>query len=60
MDNNVVATLNLSVPVGTQMTNAYLVTQIKAQGYEPQAGIYGDALNATAESGKTYNLTAEL
>ncbi len=60
MDNNVVATLNLSVPIGTQMTNSYLITLIKEQGYEPQAGIYGDALNSTAESGKTYNLIAEL
>ena len=60
MNEEVVATLSFTVEADTEMTWEYLVAQIKAKGYEPKAGIYGDAVGAVAESGKTYSITAEL
>ncbi len=60
MNEEVVATFSFTVESGTEMTWEYLVTQIKAKGYEPMAGIYGDGVGAVAESGKTYSITAEL
>lgn len=60
MNDEVVDTLSLTVPVGTEMTWEYLITQIKNNGYEAMAGVYGDAVGATAEAGKSYNVTAEL
>ena len=60
MDENVVATLDLTVNAGTEMTWEYLVSLIKQNGYEPKAGVYGDGVGAVAESGTTYTFTAEL
>lgn len=60
MDENVVATFSFTVEADTEMTWEYLVTQIKSKGYEPKAGIYGDAVGAVAQSGGNYNITAEL
>ena len=60
MNEEVVANLSFTVEADTEMTWEYLVSQIKAKGYEPKAGIYGDAVDAVAESGKTYSITAEL
>lgn len=60
MNENVVDTLTLTIPDGTEMTWEYLVALIKENGHEPKAGIYGDAVGAVAESGKTYKITAEL
>lgn len=60
MNEDVVATFSFTVEAGTEMTWEYLVTQIKAKGYEPMAGIYGDAVDAVAESGTFYTITAEL
>ena len=60
MNEEPVATFSLTVEAGTEMTWEYLVSQIKAKGYEPKAGIYGDAVDAVAEAGKIYSITAEL
>ncbi len=60
MNEDVVATFSFTVEAGTEMTWEYLVAQIKNKGYEPKAGIYGDAVGAVAESGTTYTITAEL
>lgn len=60
MNEDVVDSFTLSVPADTEMTWEYLVSQIKAKGHEPKAGIYGDAVGAVAEAGKTYSITAEL
>ena len=60
MNGDVADTLVLTVPAETEMTWEYLVALIKENGYEPKAGIYGDAVDAVAESGKTYTITAEL
>ena len=60
MNEDVVATFSFTVESGTEMTWEFLVTQIKNNGYEPKAGIYGDAVGAFAEGGKTYSITAEL
>ncbi len=60
MDNNVVDTATVSVPVGTEMTQSYLVDLVLAEGYEPTAGIVGNALNAVAQSGASYSLEAYL
>ncbi len=60
MNEAVVDTLALTVPDGTEMTYEHLVALIKENGHEPKAGIYGDAVGAVAESGKTYKITAEL
>ena len=60
MNEAVVDTLTLTVPDGTEMTYEHLVALIKENGHEPKAGIYGDAVGAVAESGKTYKITAEL
>lgn len=60
LDESVVDTLNLTVPAGTEMTWDYLINLIKANGYETMAGVYGDAVDTTAEAGMTYNFTAEL
>ena len=60
MNEDVVATFSFTVEAGTEMTWEFLVTQIKNNGYEPMAGIYGDAVGAVAESGTTYTITAEL
>lgn len=60
MNEEVVATFSFTVEAGTEMTWEYLVTQIKSKGYEPQAGVYGDAVGAVAEAGRSYSVTAEL
>ena len=60
MNEDVVATFSFTVEAGTEMTWEYLVTQIKSEGYEPKAGVYGDAVDAVAESGTVYTITAEL
>lgn len=60
MNEDVVATFSFTVEAGTEMTWEFLVTQIKNNGYEPMAGIYGNAIDAVAESGTTYTITAEL
>ena len=60
MNEEPVATFSFTVEAGTEMTWEYLVSQIKAKGYEPKAGIYGDAVDAVAEAGKIYSITAEL
>lgn len=60
MDENIVDTLTLSVPAGTEMTWEYLVSLVSDNGYEAKAGVYGDAVGAVAESGRSYSITAEL
>ena len=60
MDETVVATFSFTVEADTEMTWEYLVTQIKNKGYEPKAGVYGDAVGAVAQSGRSYSVTAEL
>ncbi len=60
MNEDVVATFSFTVEAGTEMTWEYLVSQIKAKGYEPKAGIYGDAVDSVAEAGRSYSITAEL
>lgn len=60
MNDEVVDTLNLTVEPGTEMTWEYLVSLISQNGYEAQAGIYGDGVGAVAEAGTTYTFTAEL
>lgn len=60
MDEQVVATFSFTVDADTEMTWEYLVTQIKNKGYEPMAGIYGDAVGAVAQAGRNYSITAEL
>lgn len=60
MNEEVVASFSFTVEAGTEMTWEYLVTQIKNNGYEPKAGIYGDAIDAVAEPGTAYTITAEL
>lgn len=60
MNEEVVATFSFSVEADTEMTWEYLVSQIKSKGYEPKAGVYGDAVGAVAQSGRSYSVTAEL
>lgn len=60
MNEDVVASFSFTVEADTEMTWEYLASQIKSKGYEPKAGIYGDAVGAVAEAGKTYSITAEL
>ncbi|MBQ3044888.1 MAG: RNA polymerase sigma factor [Clostridia bacterium] len=60
MNEDVVDSFTLTVPADTEMTWEYLVSQIKAKGHEPKAGIYGDAVGAVAEAGGAYSITAEL
>jgi len=60
MNEEVVATFSFTVEADTEMTWEYLVSQIKNKSYEPKAGIYGDAVGAVAESGRSYSITAEL
>ncbi len=60
MNEDVVATFSFTVEADTEMTWEYLVAQIKSKGYEPMAGIYGDAVGAVAQAGKNYSITAEL
>ncbi len=60
LDDNIVDTLTLSVEAGTELTWDYLITIISQNGYEATAGVYGDGMNAIANSGETYTFTAEL
>ncbi len=60
INGDVADTLTLTVPAETEMTWEYLVALIKENGYEPKAGIYGDAVDAVAQAEKTYTITAEL
>ncbi|MBQ2972831.1 MAG: RNA polymerase sigma factor [Clostridia bacterium] len=59
-ENNVVATITETVEAGTEITRDYLVSLVSSKGYEAMAGVYGDAIGSVAESGQTYNFTAEL
>lgn len=57
-NDDLVDTLTLTVPPDTDMSYDYLYDAIYDAGYDPAGGVYGDCVDAVAQAGGSYSVTA--
>ncbi len=59
-NDEIIDTITVEVPAGTVMDWDYLIELVRSKGYEARSGVNGNALNATAQAGQSYDIIADL